>query len=115
MTELERRIIKVSEVEIENLQYDNNQRFFVLTADVFDKSGVLVEEEQRLLKAIISSDREAGELQERVVDHLGNIRGIQSKNGGRLERVRLLKMSIKVAEELGYLKKLGYIEHIPIT
>ena len=115
MTELERRIIKVSEVEIENLRYDDNQRFFVLTANAYNESGVLVEEEQRLLRTIISSDWEANELQKRIVDHLENIKDIQNISGGRLDEVRLLKMSIEDAEALGYLNTIGYLEHIPTT
>lgn len=115
MTESKRRVAKISEVKIEGLQYDSEQRFYILIADVYDELDILVEKEQRLLKSTVGSENEIDELQERITNHLGNIHSIQSRNGGRLDKVRLLNMSIEDAEEFGYLEKIGYIKHVPIT
>lgn len=115
MTNVENKqeIISVGKTNILDIsEYRQERRFYALTADVFDGAGEKVGR-QVLLKDIVFSEQGAVEFIERSKDHIGNIQGIQSRNGGHLEDVRLFNLSIDEAEQKGFLHKPGVIQHIP--
>ena len=115
MTEQERKTIEVRDgVVIEDLTEKNpDKEVYIMTADVFDKTGEKVEEGQVIFKDGVSSEGEVPGLVTRSKKHVGNILGIQARNGGRLENIKLFNLTIEEAEERGFLHKPLVIQHIP--
>ena len=114
MTNIEniRKIVTVGKTDIlDTSDYCQERRFYALTADVFDGAGEKVGK-QVLLKDIVLSEQEVMKFIERSKNHISNIQGIQSANGGHLEDVRLFNLSVYEAEQKGFLHKPGVIQHI---
>lgn len=117
MARQERKTIKVSPgVAIEDLTKTGSDiKVYMMTADVFDKTGEKVEGGQVILKDIASSEQEVPEIVDRSKKHVGNIIEIQSRNGGRLENIKLFNLTIKEAEEQGFLRRPDVVQHKPVS